>query len=79
MQLEVELHKLITKNWSIFSFRDNILGADLQVISKYNNWNCFWLCVIDTFNKYAWVWVVPMKDKKCITNANHFQTILKWV
>ena len=33
------------------------------------------MCVIDRFNKYAWV--VPFKDKKGITITNAFQKILK--
>ena len=34
----------------------------------------FLVCVIDIFSKYAWV--VPLKDKKCITITNVFQKIL---
>ena len=33
------------------------------------------MCVIDIFSKYAWV--VPLKDRKSITNTNAFQKILK--
>ena len=32
------------------------------------------ICVIDIYNKYAWV--VPMKDKKDITITNAFQKVL---
>ena len=32
------------------------------------------LCVIDIFSKYAWV--VPLKDKKCVSIINAFQIIL---
>ena len=60
------------------SFKGNIWGADIEVadtqlISKFNKGNRF-LCVNDIFSKYAWV--VPLKDKKCITVINAFQKIL---
>ena len=32
------------------------------------------MCVVDIFSKY--VWVVPLKDKKGVTIANAFQSIL---
>ena len=44
----------------------------MQLISKCNKGICFLLCVIDS--KYAWV--VPLKDKKCITITYAFQKIL---
>ena len=53
------------------------MGADLgdmQLISKFNNGFRFLLCVIDIYNKYAWV--IPLKDKKGITLINIFQNIL---
>ena len=31
------------------------------------------MCVIDIYNKYAWV--VPLKDKKGVTIVNFFQNI----
>ena len=46
----------------------------MQLISKFNKGFRFFLCVIDTFSKYAWV--VPLKDKKGITVTNAFQKIL---
>ena len=58
------------------SFKDNIWGvdlADMQLISKYKGIR-YHLCVIDLFNKYAFV--VPLKDKKGITTVNAFQKIL---
>ena len=58
------------------AFKDNIWGADLadmQLISKFNKG--FLLCVIDIFSKSAWV--VPLKDKKGVSIANAFQSILK--
>ena len=46
----------------------------MQLISKFNKGFRFLLCVIDIFSKYAWV--IPLKDKKCISIANGFQKIL---
>ena len=47
----------------------------MHLISKFNKGFRFLLCVIDVFCKYAWV--VPLKDKKCVTITNDFQKILK--
>ena len=81
-QLADELHKPIIrklKKRKVYSaFKDNICGADLanmQLLSKYNKGVRFLLCVIDIFSKY--VWVVPLKDKKGISIAKAFQSILK--
>ena len=81
-QLAEELHKLIIrifKKRKVYSsFKDNIWAADLadmQSISKLNKIFRSLLCVIDIFSKYAWV--VPLKDKKCVTIANAFQKNLK--
>ena len=49
--------------------------ADMQLLSKYNKGIRFLLCVIDTFSKYAWD--VPLKDKKGVSIATAFQSILK--
>ena len=49
-------------------FKDNIWGvdlADMQLSSKYNKRIKILLCVIDIFNKYAWV--APLKDKNIET------------
>ena len=46
----------------------------MLLISKFNIETRFLLCVIDIFSKYAWL--VPLKDKKCITIVNAFQKIL---
>ena len=46
----------------------------MQLISKLNEGFRFLLCVIDIFNKYAWV--VHLKDKKGASIANAFQKIL---
>ena len=80
-QLAEELHKPINRKFGkrkvYSSFKDNILGADLpdiQLISKFNKWRWFFLCVIDISSKYAWVFA--LKDKKVITNTNTFQKIL---
>ena len=81
-QLAKELHKPIIRNskkrTAYSGFADNILGADLadmQLISKFNKRFRFLLCVIDIFSKYAWV--VPLKDKKCVSIINVFQKILE--
>ena len=47
----------------------------MELLSKYNKGIRFLLCVIDIFSKYAWV--VPLKDKKCLSIATAFQSILK--
>ena len=47
----------------------------MHLISKFNKGFRFLLCVIDVFCKY--VWVVPLKDKKCVTITNDSQKILK--
>ena len=47
----------------------------MQLLSKYNKGIRFLLCVIDIFSKYAWV--VPLKDKKGVSIAAAFQSILK--
>ena len=47
----------------------------MQLISKFNKRFIFLLCIIDIFIKYAWV--VPLKDKKGVSNANAFQSISK--
>ena len=77
-QLANELHKPIIRKFEkkkVYStFKDNIWGvdlADMQLLSKYNKG----ICVIDIFNKYAWV--VPLKDKKGISIVKAFQSILK--
>ena len=56
------------------SFRDNIWGADLQLLSKFDKGFRFLLCVIDIFSKYAWV--IPLKDKKDISIVSTFQKTL---
>ena len=59
------------------AFKDNIWSADLadmQLISKFNKGFRFLLCAIDIFSKYAWI--VPLKDKKCVSIVNAFQKVL---
>ena len=46
----------------------------MQLISKCNKGIRFLVCVIEIYNKYAWV--IPLKDKKGVTNANLFQKVL---
>ena len=81
-QLAEELHKpiikKIEKRMVHAAFKDNIWGADLadmQLLNRYNKGIRFLLCVIDIFSKYAWV--VPLKDKKGVSIATAFQSILK--
>ena len=73
-QLAQELHKPIIRKFNkrkVHSpFIDNTWGADLadmQLISKFKKGFRSLLCVIDIYSKYAWV--IPLKDKKGITNA----------
>ena len=65
-ELVEELHKPITRKLKKrkvhSSFIDNIWGADMKLIRKFNKGFSFLLCVIDIFSKYAWV--TPLKDKK---------------
>ena len=46
----------------------------MQLISTFNKGFRFLLCIIDIFSKYAWV--VPLKDKKCVSVVNAFQKLL---
>ena len=46
----------------------------MQIISKFNKGLRFLLCLIDIFSRYAWV--VPLKDKRCISTVDAFQKIL---
>ena len=46
----------------------------MQLISKFNKEFRFLLCIIDIFSEYAWV--VPLKDKKCVSIVNAFQKIV---
>ena len=80
-QLTNELHKPIISKFKkrkvYSSFKCNIWGvdlADMQLISKYNKRIRYLLCAIDLFSKYAFVF--SLKDKKGITIANVFQSIL---
>ena len=81
-QLAEELHKPIIKKFEKrkvhAAFKDNIWGADLadmQLLSRYNKGIRFLLSIIHILSKYAWV--VPLKDKKCISIVAAFQSILK--
>ena len=76
-QLARELHKPVVKKigkWKVYScFKDNAWGvgyANMQLISKFNKRFYFLLCIIDIYNKCAWV--VPLKYEKGIriTNAS---------
>ena len=46
----------------------------MRLIGKFNKGFIFLLCIIDIFNKYAWV--VPLKDKKDVSIVDAFQKIL---
>ena len=73
-----QLLKNFKKRKVYSGFKDNGWGADLadmQLISKFNKGFRFLLCIIDIFSKYAWV--VPLKDRKCISIVNAFQKILE--
>ena len=48
----------------------------MQLISKFNKGFRLLLRVIDIFSKYAWV--VPLKDKKGVSNVDAFQKILDY-
>ena len=80
-QVADELYKPIIrklKRRKVYSyFKDNIWGADLadmELISKHKKGIRFLLSMTDIFSKYARV--IPLKDKKCITIVNRFQSIL---
>ena len=80
-QVADELYKPIIrklKRRKVYSyFKDNIWGADLadmELISKHKKGIRFLLSMIDIFCKYAGV--IPLKNKKCITIVNRFQSIL---
>ena len=47
----------------------------MELMRKFNKGFRFLLCIIDIFNKYAWV--IPLKDEKGVSVVNTFQKILK--
>ena len=80
-KLVEELHKPIIRKFNKRKqhspFIDNICGAglaDMPLISKFNKGFRFLLCVIDIYSKY--VWVIPLKDKKCIKITNAIENFL---
>ena len=80
--LAKEFHKPVIRNFkkrTVYSgFKDNIWDvdlADMQSLSQYNKGIKYLLCAIDLFSKYAWV--IPIKDKKCVSIVDAFQKILK--
>ena len=80
-KLAEELHKPVIRKLGKrkvhSSFVDNIWSAalaDMQLLSKFDKAVRFLLCVVDIYNKYAWV--IPLKDKRGITVTNAFQKIL---
>ena len=46
----------------------------MQSLSKYKKAIKYLLCAIDLFSKYPWV--ISLKDKKCVSIDNAFQTII---
>ena len=48
----------------------------MELIGKFNKRIKFLLCLIDLFSKNDWV--VSLKDKKCVTTVNAFQSILNY-
>ena len=77
-----ELHKPVIKKFNkrkVYSqFQDNRWGvdlADMQALSRKNKGIKYLLCVIDLYNKYAFV--IPLKDKKGISIVNAFDKIIK--
>ena len=49
----------------------------MQLISKFNKRFRFFLCVIDIYSKYAWVF--PLKEKKGVSIVNAFSKKIKTV
>ena len=75
-ELAEELHKPIVgelKMKSIHIFYRQYLVCYMQLLSKFNGEFRYLLCIIDIYNKSAWV--IPLKDKKGITITNTFQKI----
>ena len=71
------IRKLEKKQKVGTSFMDNIWGtdlADMQLLNKFNKRIRFFLCVINIYNKYAYI--IPLKDKNVITITNAFQKML---
>ena len=64
-QLAKDLYKSVIRKFKKAkvqpSFKDDIWGADRQLIIKFNNGFRLLLCVININSKH--VWVVPVKDK----------------
>ena len=80
-ELAEELHKLVIRKFKKRKvhapFIDNVFDvdlADMQLISKFNKWIRFLLCIIDVFSKYARF--IDLKDKKSTGNTNAFHKIL---
>ena len=51
---------------SLFIYGPDLAG--MQLFSKFDKRFRFFVCVIDTYSKDAWV--APLKDKKCIRHYN---------
>ena len=79
-KLADNLHKPIFKKFKrrkvYSSFKDNIWDvdlADISLIIKFHKGIKYLLYAIDLFSRYDWV--VPLKDKKCVSFVNAFQSI----
>lgn len=49
--------------------------ADVSFLKQYNQGNCYILCVVDVFSRYAWT--KPLLNKKAETVRNAFETIFQ--
>ena len=58
-------------------FIDNIWRTDMPLISKFNNWFWFSLCITDIYSKYSWV--IPLKDKIRRYNYQCFSKTIRWI
>ena len=77
-----ERHKPIIRKFNkrkVYSqFKDNIWRVDLanmQSLSRKNKGNKYLLRAIDLYSKY--MFVIPLKDKKGISNVNAFNKMIK--
>ena len=84
VKLADELHKPIKRNFTrrrvIANHIDEIWCSDLVEMQQFSKWNKgyrYLLMVLDVFSKYGWI--VPLKDKKGETVAEHSKRFSKKV